>query len=110
MELPLLRDVLPGARLSDRAWGCIGLLCVALGVTGLGFTLLVLVDAWQQFVGQGAVLDRLSNLVQPGIQFHNRAQFQETGALTLLIGGALVHAGLKEVRAAWKWSRHAGGQ
>lgn len=96
----LLRDVLPDVKLSNTAWRSIGLMCILLGVAGLGITLLVLVDAWQQFVGRGAVLDKLSDAMNWGQRFQYRRQFQGAGFVTLLIGGALIHVGWKEVRGA----------
>ncbi|HEX2839175.1 MAG TPA: hypothetical protein VHN77_13740 [Phycisphaerales bacterium] len=94
----LLRDVLPGVKLSNTAWWCIGLVCVLLGTAGLGITLVVLVDAWQQFVGRGAVLDGLSDAMNWGQRFRYRRQFQGAGVVTLLVGGALLHVGWKELR------------
>lgn len=94
----LLRDVLPGVKLSNTAWLCVGLVCILLGIVGVAFTGLVLVDAWQQFVGRGAVLDGLSDAMNWGQRFRYREQFQGAGVVTLLIGGALIHVGCKEVR------------
>ncbi len=100
MERMLLRDVLPGVKLSNMAWWCIGLVCILLGVAGLAFSGLVLVDAWQQFVGRGAMLDGLSDAMNWGQRFRYREQFQGAGVVTLLIGGALLHVGWKELRGA----------
>lgn len=96
----LLRDVLPGVKLSNTAWWCVGVACILLGIAGLGITLLVLIDAWQQFVGRGAVLDGLSHAMNWGQQFRYREQFQGAGFVSLLTGGALLHVGWKEVRGA----------
>lgn len=96
----LLRDVLPGVKLSNTAWLCVGLVCILLGIVGVAFTGLVLVDAWQQFVGRGAVLDGLSDAMNWGQRFRYREQFQGAGVVTLLIGGALIHVGCNEVRGA----------